>query len=90
MRPGEPVDGRSTGRVRDYRWQLEEPAYCLQGMSAAKKPQVRRGGELAEVERVVVEDEWVGPEQRRRLLRQIRALSRYYQSRTQQPMGLNL
>ncbi|MEJ7569981.1 MAG: hypothetical protein WKF41_17165 [Gaiellaceae bacterium] len=69
-------------RVSDYRWTSGRPSETLKGISRAKKPQVRRGAwDLADVERLILADQWIGDTQRGVMLQEVRLLAQFAASR---------
>ena len=65
----------------DMRWILGRPDETLKATSRARKPQVRRGFDLADAERAILDDEWIGDNQRSTMLREVRLLAQFMASR---------
>ena len=66
----------------DARWVIGRPHETTKRVSAAKRPQVRRGIDLRDVEEMIARDEWIGTNQRHVLLREVRLLAQFYKART--------
>jgi hypothetical protein len=66
----------------DARWVIDRPLETTKRVSVAKRPQVRRGIDLRELEEMIAGDEWIGTNQRHVLLREVRLLAQFYESRT--------
>ncbi len=55
----------------DSQWMAGRPSDSLKGISRAKRPQITRGRDLADAERAVLANQWIGEEQRKTILAEI-------------------
>lgn len=60
--------------IENARWSLKE---SLKGLSQAKRPQVETSISLAGLERLILDDDQIGPNQRATMLKVVRWLDKY-------------